>query len=103
MFIDGTAIVVMFVPLLTPMAASYKIDTMYFAMIVVLTIIIGGLTPPVGITFYIVSSVRGTPLTRVVPEVWKFAVAALIVVLACVFVPKLLLAVPNYFMGAYGL
>lgn len=102
MFIDGTAIVVMFVPLLTPMAASYGLDTMYFAMIVVLTIVIGGLTPPVGITFYIVSSVRGTPLNKVVPEVWKFAVAALIVVLACVFIPQLLLAVPNYFMGAYG-
>ena len=95
MFIDGTAIIVMFVPLLTPMAATFGIDPLHFAMIVVLTVVIGGLTPPVGITFYIVSSVRGTPLNKVVPEVWKFAVCALIVVFACVFIPDLCLLIPR--------
>lgn len=97
MFIDGTAIIVMFVPLLTPMAATFGIDPLHFAMIVVLTVVIGGLTPPVGITFYIVSSVRNTPLNKVVPEVWKFAVCALIVVVACIFVPQLLMFVPTMF------
>jgi len=97
MFIDGTAIVVMFAPLLTPMAASFGIDPLHFAMVVVLTVVIGGLTPPVGITFYIVSSVRNTPLNKVVPEVWKFAVAALIVVFVCIFIPDVLLLIPRLF------
>ena len=102
MFIDGTAIVVMLVPILTSMTQHFGYDSIYFALIVCLTVIIGGLTPPVGITFYIVSSIRNTPLNKVVPQVWKFAVCALIVVLLAIFVPEIIVSIPNYFMGPFN-
>ena len=48
-FIDGTAIMIMFVPVLEEIALAMNYDPIFFGVIVTVSILIGGITPPVGV------------------------------------------------------
>src|SRR5690606_32843852 len=57
LFFDTVAAMVMFGPLLIPMAAAYGIDPVQFGMIFTLNLIIGMVTPPVGLCLFIAAGV----------------------------------------------
>jgi TRAP-type C4-dicarboxylate transport system permease large subunit len=64
-------------------------------MIIILCIVVGGVTPPVGILLYVTCQVSGTPFRSVTGTIWWFVAAMMVVVLACAFVPALTVALPN--------
>ena len=99
MFIDGTAIIVMVVPVIIGLVPSLGYDPTHFALIVLLAVTFSGITPPVGILFYIVSSVQRTPLKRVIPKMIPFCVVGTIVIVVAIFVPQLITTVPNLLLG----
>ena len=54
MFMESNALIVMIVPILAPMALSYGLDPVYFGFLFVLNIVLGSITPPVGILLFVV-------------------------------------------------
>ena len=56
-FMDTTPAAIIMVPIFQPLAASFGFDPIHFGMVMVLTFIFGGITPPVGATLFIASSV----------------------------------------------
>lgn len=95
LFLDGIAIMVILVPVFLPVATVLGMDPIQFAMIIILCIVVGGVTPPVGILLYVVCQVSGTPFRSVIGTIWWFVAAMMVVVLACAFVPALTVALPN--------
>ena len=61
--IDATAIILVTVPVLLPIAIDFGIDPIYFGVVMIINLMIGLLTPPVGSVLYITSSVRAHPST----------------------------------------
>lgn len=49
MFLDGTSAVIILAPILFPLAASYGFDPIHFGVFMVVSLLTGGITPPVGI------------------------------------------------------
>lgn len=87
MFIDGTATLLILVPVLTPMVNAMGIDPLQFAIVFILALQTGGLTPPVGVLLFIVAGIGHVPLSKCVKPVIPFVLVMLIVVMLCIFFP----------------
>jgi len=96
-FLEGLAAMAIMVPILTPVAASFGYDPVHFALVVLLCLAIGSLTPPVGIVLYTVCGVTGTPPGRVGWTIWVYVLGMLAVTLLIAFVPALATYLPSIF------
>ncbi len=95
MFIDPNAILLMVVPVVAPLVTQYNFDPIHFAVVLVLALVMGGLTPPVGLVLYIVSSVDQTPLYKAVKAVWPFVWVNFAVILLVMLIPGIATWIPG--------
>jgi len=65
MILDIGVAILILTPMLMPLAAQYGVDPIHFGIIIAVNLMLGGLTPPVGMLVYVTSSVTGTPADRV--------------------------------------
>ena len=95
MVLEPTSALVISVPILLPVAVDFGIDPVHFGVLVVLNLMIGLLTPPVGGGLYVLSSVTGIPVTEVFRGVLPFMIPLLIVLIVVTFAPNLVLWLPG--------
>jgi tripartite ATP-independent transporter DctM subunit len=72
--IDATAVILVTVPVLLPIAVDLGIDPVYFGVVMIINLMIGLLTPPVGSVLYVTSSVTGRPVDVVFRGVAPFLI-----------------------------
>lgn len=72
MFMESNAAYIMLVPLLHPIALAYGIDPLHFGFLFVLNLVIGMLTPPVGVVLFVVCGITGVRMGNLVRAVWPF-------------------------------
>lgn len=96
--VEGLAAMIIFVPVFMPLVAAFGLNELQLALIVLVTLMIGTVTPPIGIQLYIAASVGKVPIKNV--EVWPFVIAMIIVVLILVFIPETVTFLPRWFMGS---
>jgi len=92
---DVVAAMVMFGPILIPMAEAYGIDPLHFGMVVCVNLIVGLVTPPVGICLFIVSGLSGTPIEKVVKESLPFLAWLLVVLVIVTYWPESYMWLPD--------
>jgi len=95
MFMESTAAYVMLVPIFAPMALSYGIEPLHFALVFILTLIVGMLTPPVGVLLFVMMSISNLKMGPIVREVWPYLVIQFGVTLAVLFLPDVFLFLPR--------
>ena len=95
MFIDPTAILLMIVPIFLPMIGTFNLNPIHFAMVCILSLCTGGMSPPVGMLLYISSSATGTDLARVIKHCWGFLLVGVIVIFMVIFIPGLVTFLPS--------
>jgi tripartite ATP-independent transporter DctM subunit len=98
-FLEGNAIFIITIPIFVPTAAQFGIDLVNFGVVMTLLIMIGNLTPPVGMCLFAVSSFSKVSVGTLAKEVWPYLVGILIVTIIIAYVPEIALFVPNLFMG----
>lgn len=94
-FMDTTAAAIIMVPVYQPIAAAMGLNPIHFALVMVLTFIIGGVTPPVGITIYVATAVGKTKFGKVVHCIWPFLLVLLVVLLLVAYIPSISLFLPR--------
>ena len=85
MLIDGIAAVILITPILLPIAMNdYNISPYQFGVVMCLNLVLGLLTPPVGVGLYITSSMSGATPGQILKSLWPFllAVAVILVLLS---------------------
>jgi tripartite ATP-independent transporter DctM subunit len=87
----GVAILVL-TPILMPIAMQFGVDPVHFGIIVTVNLMLGGLTPPVGILVYVAASVTGTPADRVFRAVLPLLGAMMLALALITLVPAISLA-----------
>jgi tripartite ATP-independent transporter DctM subunit len=97
MFIEANAAFIMLVPLFAPLAMQYGIDPLHFGFLFVLNIVIGSITPPVGVLLFVISGITRLPIGALVVETWPYVVLQFAVLALCVVWPDLVLALPRAF------
>ncbi len=95
MFMETIAAITILVPVLMPIAAKVGIDPVHLGIIVILNLMIGLLTPPVGMVLYVLSDVAGVRFEQCVKATMPFLVPLVIVLLAITFFPQLALWLPT--------
>ena len=94
-FLESNAAYIMLVPLLHPIALQYGIDPLHFGFLFVFNLVIGMLTPPVGVVLFVVCGVARISLGEITRHVWPFVAAMYLLLFVCMFVPPLVLALPR--------
>jgi tripartite ATP-independent transporter DctM subunit len=89
LFMDPLPGVMVLVPILAPIAHSLGIDPIHFAMVVILNLTIGLITPPVGALLFVVSSTVKLRVSQIIREMPPFLIAHLAVLLLLTFIPSL--------------
>ncbi len=95
MFLESNAAYIMLVPLLHPIALQYGIDPLHFGFVFVLNLVIGMLTPPVGVVLFVVSGVTQVPMRELVRNAWPFIVLMYCVLALCIFFPSVVTTLPR--------
>lgn len=93
-FMDTTPAAIIMVPIFQPLAASFGFDSIHFGMVMVLTFIFGGITPPVGATLFIASSVGDIPLSKLVKNMWPLILLFFIMMMLVAYIPQLSTTLP---------
>lgn len=84
-FMEGTAIAVLLVPVLWPIAQSMGIDVIHFGMIVCISNIVGTMTPPVAVNIFSASTVSGLKMGDIAKAEIPFLIGYVAVFFCCVF------------------
>jgi C4-dicarboxylate transporter DctM subunit len=98
-FVETVSCIIISVPVLSPLASYLGIDPIHLGVIIVLTIMIGMITPPVGLCMYIICSIANITISEFFKEVFPFFVALLLVLLTVAFLPPFTLFLPDMVMG----
>ncbi len=95
MFLESNSAYIMLVPLLHPIAIQYGIDPLHFGFLFVLNLVIGMLTPPVGVVLFVVCGVTGIRMRELVLNIWPFVALMYAVLLLCLFFPAVVTTLPR--------
>ena len=98
MFIDAVPAIIIFAPLLKPVAETVGIHPLHFAIVGCITLAYGLITPPYGLCLLIASQIGGVNVIQPLKEVSAFLAAMLLVLLLTVFFPAVSLGIPKLFM-----
>ncbi|SHM36387.1 TRAP transporter large permease [Roseibium suaedae] len=94
-FMETIAAITILTPVLLPVALSVGVDPVHFGIILILNLMIGLLTPPVGMVLYVLSKVSAVPFERCVVATAPFLIPLISVLLLLTFVPELTLWLPS--------
>lgn len=95
MLLEPVAALLITVPILLPVALKFEIDPLHLGVIMILNLVIGLLTPPVGLVLYVLSSVTGCPIQQVVRGTIPFLIPLAITLLIITYFPFVSLWLPR--------
>jgi tripartite ATP-independent transporter DctM subunit len=98
-FMEPLPIMVIVVPNMLPLVQTLGIDLTHFGVIVTLNLMIGLITPPIGLVMFTVMDITKIPLDRFTREIWPFLVALVLVLILVTYLPGLVLLLPEMIYG----
>lgn len=99
-FIEALALQVLVLPMLIPVVIQFGIDPVFFGVISTLNLMIGILTPPMGMALFVVSRVGKIPVSTITKGVIPFLIPIIITLIILTIFPQIVLFVPNLILGA---
>lgn len=94
-FMETIAAITILTPVLLPVAVSLGIDPVHFGIIMILNLMIGLLTPPVGLVLYVLSKVADVPFERCVMATLPFLIPLVTVLMLLTFIPEISMWLPT--------
>jgi len=86
---------VMFIPALIPVQQALAVDPIHFAMIVIINLMIGMQTPPIGLLLFVVCAIGKLPMGSVIVEILPFVGWSVVVLILITIFPPLVTWLPN--------
>lgn len=99
-FMEGTAAILILGPILIPAMVAMGVSQTQACLIMILNLMIGVITPPVGVVLYVASNVAKVPAQRVIKATTPFLLPLFIVLMIVTFVPAVTNWLPNLIYGA---
>ncbi|NDV51170.1 MULTISPECIES: TRAP transporter large permease [Roseobacteraceae] len=95
--LEGTTILLVIVPVFIPTANALGIDLVHFGIVCVVNIMLGLVTPPYGLLLFVMTTISGCSLSRIIREILPFLLALLVALALITLVPDLSLWLPRLF------
>ncbi|SDI48322.1 TRAP transporter, DctM subunit [Arthrobacter subterraneus] len=93
--LEPTAAILILVPVLLPVAETFGIDPIHLGIMVIFNLLIGLITPPVGLVLFVLSSVTRAPVPTVIKGILPFFAPMVLTLLIITFVPALTVGLPT--------
>ncbi|EYD71411.1 TRAP transporter large permease [Limimaricola hongkongensis] len=87
MFLEAAAAILIFTPILLPIAIKFGFDPIHFGIIMVVNLAMGMFTPPVGLNLFVASQISGSNVTQMTRRILPFVVIVFVNVLILSFAP----------------
>jgi len=100
-FMEGSVLIIMLTPIFLPLIAQYDIDPVHFGLVFIIAATIGNYTPPVGGAMFVVCQILRCPIGEYTRESLPFLLAVSLVAVLLIFVPQVVLIVPDLLFGKY--
>jgi len=98
-FMEGIAAMLILIPILVPVAMKLGIDPVHFGLVFVLNLMIGTVTPPVGVVLYVVSNIAQISFERISRAIVPFLIPLLVVLAGITLWPPLTTWLPRLLIG----
>ena len=99
MVMEGGSIMIILTPLLLPILNNFGIDLVHFGIVFQLAIMVGLITPPVGILLFVIAGAGNIPVKKILKDIWPFYLVILTVMFLCAFIPEIPLWLLNFYGG----
>jgi C4-dicarboxylate transporter DctM subunit len=93
--LEGTAILLIIVPVFIPTAQALGIDMVHFGVVVVVNIMLGLVTPPYGLLLFIMTNISGVPVKDIIKDAAPFLFWMVVSLVIITFVPDVVLWLPR--------
>lgn len=101
MFMDTLSVVLLTIPIFRPIVESLGYDLVWFGVIIVLVMVLGTITPPIGINLFIAAGIdKNVQIGSIMRRVMPYCLALLVVTIVCILIPQISLWLPNLIYGA---
>ncbi|WP_170432618.1 MULTISPECIES: TRAP transporter large permease [Ruegeria] len=94
-FMETISAIIILAPILVPLVKSYGVDPVHFGIILIVTIEIAFLTPPLGVNLFVASQIANIKFERVAIAILPFVFTLMIAMLIVIFIPQLSLWLPE--------
>ena len=95
MFMDNAVAMILVAPIMTPIARTVGIPELQFGAVMVVALNIGLITPPFGMCPFASAQVSKVKFEKMLPYVWPFLTAALVVLVIMILFPEICLFLPR--------
>ena len=97
MWLDPSASIILFAPMLTPLAMQIGLDPVHFGILMIVNLNIGLLAPPLAICLFAVSDISHDPIDRIIVAVLPFLIVSLFALALITYFPALTMTLPRWF------
>lgn len=97
MLLEGLPAIVVFAPLLLPVATTLHINALQYGIVLLIAMGIGSFAPPIGAGLYVAAAIGETSITKVMRPAWFYTAILLIGILIIAIVPSITTALPSAF------
>jgi tripartite ATP-independent transporter DctM subunit len=94
-FMETIAAITIMTPVLMPLVLKLGVDPVHFGVIMILNLMIGLVTPPVGLVLYTLSGISNVPFYRITKAMIPFFVILVVVLMLLIFIPQITLFLPG--------
>lgn len=98
MFMESFSAIIVFMPILFPIAKNFGIDPVHFGIIACVNLAIGYITPPYGATLFVSCGISGKSIREVTPKIIPIILAMLVVLLIVTYFPEVFMWIPAFQM-----
>ncbi len=97
LFVEGIPVLIIFAPIFVPVMGHFGLNLVHFGVVLVMAVLIGSVTPPVGILLYICCGIARIPVSQASKIIWPFVLMMILVLFLCVLFPPLVTFIPKMF------
>lgn len=95
MLLESNSAIMILTPILLPPLMAAGVDPIHFGLVMVFNLMIGMITPPVGMSIYMLSPITGLPVDKLFKAVMPYLAALLVALVILTYVPQVTLWLPN--------
>ena len=96
--LEAAPVMVLTIPIFVPLIKQLGIDPVHFGVVMVLNLMIGLITPPVGMILFVITEISGLQIEKLMRSIIPFIFPLIIVLLLITFFPPLVMTIPNWLM-----
>ena len=100
LFMEGNAILFIVIPIFLPIITMYGFNLVNLGVVLTLFIMIGNLTPPVGMCLFAVAGHAKVPILKLGKECLPYIIGVLVITIVMAYVPQIATFLPDLIMGA---